>query len=53
MVGDAVLLGGSGEFACVDAATGAVRWHDKCFGMGTAPVALAVPGQAAQADMRG
>jgi outer membrane protein assembly factor BamB len=53
VVGDAVLLGGGGEFACVDAATGAARWHDKCSGMGMALVALAVQGQASQADWSG
>jgi outer membrane protein assembly factor BamB len=53
VVGEAVVVGGAGEIACFDAATGAARWHDKFAGLGRGDVALAIPGHAAQADTRG
>lgn len=46
-----VLAGGAGEAGCYDAQTGRRLWHEKFPGYGLGPVALAVPGAVAQADV--
>jgi len=53
VVDESVVIADSGEVACFDAATGALRWHDAFRGKGVGIVALAVPGRAAQADRSG
>jgi outer membrane protein assembly factor BamB len=51
--GDRVFIGGSGEVRCFDATTGKLLWHDGYDGMGLGAVAIAVAGEAAQADQTG
>lgn len=48
--GDEIFFGAVGEAACVDVNTGALLWHHPFPGMGTAAVALGVPGNVAQID---
>jgi outer membrane protein assembly factor BamB len=51
--GNRVFIGGGGEVQCLDATTGKLLWRDGFEGMGLGQVAIAVAGQAAQADETG
>ncbi|MCU0635964.1 MAG: PQQ-like beta-propeller repeat protein [Gemmatimonadaceae bacterium] len=46
--GDVLYAGAAGELFCLDAATGAIRWHNKLKGLGTGLVSFG--GAAAEAS---
>jgi len=48
--GAVAILGGAGEVACHDGATGKLLWHDGFAGYGHYPSAIAVPGNAGNVD---
>lgn len=50
--GDQILVGGAGEVACLELATGRVQWREPFKGLGVGAVALGVPGNVALPDRR-
>lgn len=50
---DLVFIGGAGELQCYAADSGRLLWSDGFKGLGVSGLAIAVPGHAEQADLRG